>query len=391
MIPLYEAVNARTPNLGFVGRLAQMHAELGHEAEARRAFEKLATNDFGDIPQDLTWLLTVCYAAEVGASLRDVQRAEHLYALLLPHVERNIVVVNAACNGPVSRPLGILATALGRFEEAERFFEHALDLDRRLGARPLLARAQCDYARMLLARGSAGDRDKALRLAGQAHATAGELGMKLVAERALALRVEAQGLRGAGTKQTVHAVANAVQERRPDLRSHAAADGTVTLMFSDMEGFTRMTESLGDLAAHRVVQEHNRVVREQCAAHGGREVELRGDGFLLAFPSARSAALCAVALQRAFAAHNGRDPEATIRVRIGLHTGEAIRDADKFFGKTVIQAFRIADLAKGGEILTSSLAKELLASAGDLRFDAGREVELKGLAGPHRVFALDWR
>jgi class 3 adenylate cyclase len=244
---------------------------------------------------------------------------------------------------------------------------------------------------MLLARGGAGDREKALRLASQAQATAAELGMKLVAERALALRVEAQGLRGTGSKQTIHAVAIAVQERRPDLASHPAADGTVTLMFSDMEGFTRMTESLGDLAAHRVVQEHNRVVREQCAAHGGREVELRGDGFLLAFPSARSAALCALALQRSFAAHSAREPEAPIRVRIGLHTGEAIRDADQFFGKTVIQAFRIADLASGGEILTSSLAKELLASAGDLRFDAGREVELKGLAGLHRVYALDWR
>ena len=162
-------------------------------------------------------------------------------------------------------------------------------------------------------------------------------------------------------------------------------------MFSDMEGFTRMTESLGDLAAHRVVQAHNQIVREQTAAHGGREVELRGDGFLLAFPSARSAALCAVALQRHFAAHNGSEPASPIRVRIGLHTGEAIRDADKFFGKTVIQAFRIADLAKGEEILASALTKELLANAGYLRFDAGREVELKGLAGPHRVYALDWR
>ncbi len=127
------------------------------------------------------------------------------------------------------------------------------------------------------------------------------------------------------------------------------------------------------------------------AAHGGREVELRGDGFLLAFPSARSAALCAVSLQRCFAAHNAKEPAQPIRVRIGLHTGEALRDAEKFFGKTVIQAFRIADLAKGEEVLTSALTKELLASAGDLRFDAGREVELKGLSGPHRVYTLEWR
>jgi class 3 adenylate cyclase len=132
-------------------------------------------------------------------------------------------------------------------------------------------------------------------------------------------------------------------------------------------------------------------VREQTASHGGREVELRGDGFLLAFSSARQAALCAISLQRALAAHNASNAGHPIRIRIGVHTGEAIKDAEKFFGRTVIQAFRIADLAAGEEILTSSLTTELLRSAGDLHFDAEREVELKGLEGRHRVYALDWR
>ena len=102
-------------------------------------------------------------------------------------------------------------------------------------------------------------------------------------------------------------------------------------------------------------------------------------------------AMCAISLQRAFAAHNASNGGHRIRIRIGVHTGEAIKDAEKFFGKTVIQAFRIADLATGEEILTSSLTAELLRNAGDLRFDAEREVELKGLEGRHRVYALDWR
>jgi class 3 adenylate cyclase len=182
-----------------------------------------------------------------------------------------------------------------------------------------------------------------------------------------------------------------VQTARPDLGAEAAADGTVTLVFSDMEGFTKMTESLGDVAAHQIVQTHNQIVREQTAAHAGREVELRGDGFLLAFSSARQAALCAIALQRAFAAHNAGNGGHPIRIRVGVHTGEAIKDADKFFGKSMIQAFRIADLAAGEEILTSSLTAELLRNAGDLRFEAEREVELKGLEGRHRVYALGWR
>jgi class 3 adenylate cyclase len=77
-------------------------------------------------------------------------------------------------------------------------------------------------------------------------------------------------------------------------------------------------------------------------------------------------------------------------VRIGLHTGEALKDVDKFFGKTVILAARIASVARGGEILASSLLKELTESTGDLRFGAAREVDLKGLSERQRVHAVEW-
>jgi class 3 adenylate cyclase len=183
-------------------------------------------------------------------------------------------------------------------------------------------------------------------------------------------------------------VAQSIDSRRPSFAPHAAPDGTVTLMFSDMEGFTEMTERLGDLAAHDVVQTHNQVVRQSARMHNGHEVELRGDGFLLAFASARMAALCAIDLQRTFAAHREKNPHQPIRIHVGLHTGEAIKDADKFFGKSVIQAFRIADQASGGEILVSSVLKELTESGGDLEFGEPRELELKGLSGIHRVYPL---
>lgn len=88
-------------------------------------------------------------------------------------------------------------------------------------------------------------------------------------------------------------------------------------------------------------------------------MELQGDGFLLAFQSARQALLCAVAMQRAFARYSEENAEEPIRIRIGIHTGEALRDADKFFGKTVILAARIDAQAEGGEILVSSLLKQL--------------------------------
>jgi len=391
MLPVVEAIVKATPLSGWRARLVQLYAEFGREADARRELDALAADDFAAIPVDSLWLLSFCWLAEACAVLRDRERAEILYERLLPHARRNVVVANAAVNGSVERSLGQLAATLGRYADAERHFVAAIDFDRRIGARPLQARVQVDFARMLLDRGGSGDRARALRLANDALEVAQALGMKLVTERALALKLEAQGVDAASTEHSVYAVASVVQAARPDMSVDAAADGTVTLVFSDMEGFSRMTESLGDIAAHRLVQEHNRIVRDQTAAHGGREIELRGDGFLLAFSSARSAALCAIALQRGFAARNASGGARPIRIRVGIHTGEAIRDADKFFGRTVIQAFRIADLAAGEEILTSSVTAELLGNAGDLRFSGGREVELKGLEGRHRVLALEWR
>ncbi len=79
-----------------------------------------------------------------------------------------------------------------------------------------------------------------------------------------------------------------------------------------------------------------------------------------------------------------------MRLRIGLHTGEALKDADRFFGKTVILAARIAAQARGGEVLVSSLLKQLTESVGDVRFGTEREVDLKGISEPQRVSTVEW-
>jgi class 3 adenylate cyclase len=252
-----------------------------------------------------------------------------------------------------------------------------------------VVRTQQAYAEMLLARGQDGDRERALALLADVLESARERGLKRLLGRALAAKLRAQGVDPATLEGSIHVVSTSVQDRRPDMTPHAAPDGTVTLMFSDMEGFTEMTESLGDLRAREVIREHNAIVREQLQAHGGYEVELQGDGFLLAFGSARQALQCAIAIQRAFATRN-RDAEEPIRVRIGLHTGEALKDADKFFGRTVILAARIAAQAAGGEILASSILRELTRSLGDLRFGPEREAELKGISERQRLFTVQW-
>lgn len=185
---------------------------------------------------------------------------------------------------------------------------------------------------------------------------------------------------------SVDVIASRVDAERPSLRPAAAPDGTVTVLFSDIEASTKLNERLGDVRWMELLREHHSIVREQVHQHGGFEVEAQGDGFMIAFPSARRGVQCATAIQRSIDARLGGHPDGPIRLRIGLHTGEAIREEADFYGQNVVFAARIADEANGGEMLVSSVVKQLTESAGDLRFENERELELDGLAGTHRVY-----
>jgi class 3 adenylate cyclase len=169
-----------------------------------------------------------------------------------------------------------------------------------------------------------------------------------------------------------------------------APTGTVTILFTDVCESTQVAERLGDQRWMGVLGAHNALVREQVTRHGGTEVKHHGDGFMVVFPSARRALLCAIGVQRAMASYRDGHPDTPIDVRIGLHTGEVIEESGDYFGRNVILAARIADAAQRGEILASALVKELADSGGDLGFDVGREVELKGMSRPWRVHTVDW-
>ncbi len=169
-----------------------------------------------------------------------------------------------------------------------------------------------------------------------------------------------------------------------------APDGTVTILFSDIAGYTPMTERLGDLKAGELLDAHNKVVRSQLAAHGGYEVKAQGDGFMVAFAGAGRALRCAIAIQRAFAERNATVPAEPIDVHLGLHTGEAVRQGDDFLGRTVIMASRITAEARAGEILVSSLIHELAASSGEFSFEEPRRTELKGIAAPQVLYPVTW-
>jgi class 3 adenylate cyclase/pimeloyl-ACP methyl ester carboxylesterase len=164
--------------------------------------------------------------------------------------------------------------------------------------------------------------------------------------------------------------------------------GLVTILFTDVEGSTALTERLGDARAREVLRNHERIVREALRAHGGAEVKAMGDGFMASFSSATRALECAIAMQRAFATRN-EAAEEPIRVRIGLNAGEPIAEDEDLFGTAVIVAARIAAQAKGEEIMVSDVVRQLVAGKGFLFADRG-EVALRGFEDPVRLCEVRW-
>ncbi len=178
-----------------------------------------------------------------------------------------------------------------------------------------------------------------------------------------------------------------------------AADIVHTILFTDVEGSTALTQRLGDAKARELLREHERMVREALKAHGGAEVKTMGDGFMAAFSSATRALECAIAMQRAFVVGAGlappegaasSAPTEAIRVRIGLNAGEPIAEEEDLFGTAVILAARIAAKAEGGEILTSDTVRGLVAGKKFLFADRG-DTALRGFEDPVRLYEVSWR
>jgi len=168
-----------------------------------------------------------------------------------------------------------------------------------------------------------------------------------------------------------------------------AADALRTILFTDVEGSTALTQRLGDAEAREVLRTHERIVREALRAHGALDVKTIGDGFMASFSSATRALECAIAVQKAFAEHNQTAAE-PMKVRIGLNAGEPIAEEKDLHGTAVNLAARIAARAEGGEILTSDVVRQLVAGKRFLFRDRG-EVELRGFEDPVRLYEVRWQ
>ena len=207
----------------------------------------------------------------------------------------------------------------------------------------------------------------------------GREAVKTVWQTANILRKE--GL-GAAVRSSIEDLADWAEVERPDL-ARLAPSGKVVILFSDIEESTALNERIGDRAWVRLIGRHDRMVRRYVKNHAGHVVKSQGDGFMVAFALPEQAVRCSVDLQRAL-----RKQPNGIRVRIGIHMGKSVLRGDDLFGRNVAMTARVAGQADGGQILVSEPVRAAVSDHEDIAFDDARDVELKGFAGTHRLYAV---
>ena len=226
----------------------------------------------------------------LGRGDRDDRRhgpaRRRAYEELLPYEGLVVVVARAAaCNGPVDRVLGMLAADDWAASTTRSATSATRSRSRPGWATGPGSRSAASPSPSCCWRAtSPNDRDRALELLSEVIGTAREMGARWIVDRALRDRLEAQGLTGVDVTTSIDDMVSELEQERPDMRAHAAPDGTVAILFSDIEDSTILTERLGDERWLQVLREHNSIFREQIARHDGYEVKSQGDGFMLAFP-----------------------------------------------------------------------------------------------------------
>lgn len=194
-----------------------------------------------------------------------------------------------------------------------------------------------------------------------------------------------------GYDQLVNAVIDFVRPETAEAKTTGAApSGLLTIMFTDIESSTSMTQRLGDEGAQDILHQHNEIIRRALNENGGSEVKHTGDGVMASFGKASSALNCAAAIQRAFEERNEQHPEQRVRVRIGLNAGEPVAEDGDLFGTSIQLAARICARAEPGQVLAANVVRELAAGKQFLFADHG-DVVLRGFEDPVRLYEVSWR
>ena len=193
---------------------------------------------------------------------------------------------------------------------------------------------------------------------------------------------------GAAVRSSIEVLADWAAVERPDL-ARVTPDGRVVILFSDIEESTALNERIGDRAWVRLIGAHDKLVSGLVQRRSGHVVKSQGDGYMIAFARPEEAVRCGIDVQQALHKSAKRKREEDIRVRIGIHMGRSVRRGDDLFGRNVAMAARVAAQAVGGEILVSQPVRDAVSDCDDIRFDEGRDVELKGFSGSYRLFAVE--
>jgi class 3 adenylate cyclase len=255
--------------------------------------------------------------------------------------------------------LGRVLVAEGDLPAATRELRGAIKGWREVGAPYEVARARVVLSQALRAVGNEGDAE-------------------------LELRAALDEFRRLGARVDVEAAEREVRDAE-DRRSGPLSIRK-TFMFTDIVGSTNLAEALGDQAWERLLRWHDDMLRKLVTSGGGEIVNSTGDGFFVAFDSARSGVACAISIQRALVDHRDSSGFA-LSVRIGLHTAEANRRGTDYSGTAVHVAARVASLAEGGEILATA---ETLAEASDVSTSGARSASVKGVTAPVDIAEVAW-
>jgi predicted ATPase/DNA-binding SARP family transcriptional activator/class 3 adenylate cyclase len=327
------------PVLRFV--LVDILVELGREDQARASLDACAADGFR-IDVDDQWLLSLCLLPEACRYLGDVQRASALYELLRPYARHNAVAVPELCRGSVSRGLGILAAVMSQPGQAAEHFEHALELNAGMGARPWFAYAEHDYAHLLLAGGAPANRARAAELLASAHATCEDLGMAALAAKVTALLEELPP----ATTEPIR------REARKTVTALWVGIGPPPEEATDPEALREvMTRAFAD-------------VQSAVERHGGSVETIAGDVLTAVFglPAAHEDD----ALRAVRAAVELRD-ELPNEPRIGIGTGEVVTAAPgaqpRATGAPLMLSARLGRAAEPGEVMADEATRALVRDA----------------------------
>jgi class 3 adenylate cyclase len=202
-----------------------------------------------------------------------------------------------------------------------------------------------------------------------------------------AVKMRNEGL-GVVVKDSLETLARWNLEDETRLARLAGSDGQVAIAFSDIEDSTVLNDQLGDAEWVKLLASHDKLVRGAVDAHRGHIVKSQGDGFMIAFADAGDAVRGALELRAAIEAGDRRLRKRPIQVRVGVHIGTAIERDGDLFGRDVALAARVAAEAVGGEILVSDAIHDAVVDDPDLHLVEAQVVELKGLPGTHRLWAV---